>query len=200
MSPHLIFSSIIWGDKETKLKLRCPVLQEWWGLEFSVYSMFTVSLASHEQASERLQAFPPTRSNSISIHSLELLSDLKVKSSLSPQPPALSQPPGQVERVAVQTGTGRKQGLSLVALLLVSNVPIPPSPFLIHQAQPPMTGPQDQALGGRTEQWRPEIRIVDPHMVVLHSWNLKKIQTTKCSARKAHYRSWKAMCVLTEKG
>lgn len=62
------------------------------------------------------------------------------------------------------------------------------------------TGRQDQIVYLCVScSW--EIRRAGQHVMLLHSWNLKKkIQITKCSACEAHRRYWKAMYRLREKG
>ena len=154
MSSHLLLSSVIWGDQETKLKPRCG-LSHRSGVDSGF--LFIQCLQFHWPPMEMLQAtFPATRSKPISIHLLELLSDLKVQAF---PPCAASQPPGQIERESRQmreTGTRRKQSLSGGSSPGSKYAcPSQPSP------RPPCPAPNDQfsthqVLRGRTEHWLSE--------------------------------------------
>lgn len=132
------------------------------------------------------------------------------RSKTTPPPPppptlcSLSWTPDQVERVSrqekqEQEETKVSQGVFPWPQMCLSLPSLPPSTrFSPTRFSPKFSALRDQVWRGRREQWPPEqrgawglhlsvshsweIRIADPPMVLLHSWNLKKkIQiTTVC--------------------
>lgn len=111
---------------------------------------FNQCLWFHWTPTESLQAtFPSTKSNFISIHSLELLSHLKVNSFSSSSPPTLC--PLSVaflvrlkEWIDRRSRNKKETGSLWGGLPLVPNVPLPLFP-----PHPLGSGLRDQASGGR---------------------------------------------------
>ena len=134
MSSHLLLSSAVWGDQKTKPKPRCG-LSHRSGVDSSF--LFIQCLQFHWPPTETLQAsFPDTKSNPISIHSQEMLSDLKVGSFFSPVHPLnpLVRSKEWVSRREKQQE--EENSVSLLGLPLVPVMSVPPSPPLLHRAQP----------------------------------------------------------------